>query len=121
VIESIEKGITPKQMSSLHVAFRQFSNGMNDSGRSVQQVVHLPLSFTEAIFKESIARVVLNHFLMDIREDYKGEGSFTELFTHEVDPYYDELNRAIGEKFGVSLPYPCLQSMMDEFDRRLLE
>jgi len=106
----MDKSITPKQMASLHVAFRQFSEGMNDSGMSVQQVVHLPLSFTEAIFKEALARVVLKHFA--------GKDSFTELTTTEVDPFFDELNRAIGEKFGVSLPYPCLQSMMDEFDRK---
>lgn len=104
-----DKLITPKQMSSLHVAFRQFAEGMNDSGYSVQQVVHLPLSFTEAIFKDSIARVVLKH--------KTEKESFTELFTTEVDEFYDELNRAIGDKFGLSLPYPCLQSMMDEFDR----
>ena len=96
---------TGKQNNSLHLWFEQMATELNDSGYDMKKVIRqeIDIPWTAYTFKEFIWRPV--------QEAQLGKKSTTQLKTHEIDQIYDTVNRVIGVRTGVYVPFPSVESL----------
>lgn len=91
---------TLQQNKALHKYFDLLAQELNQSGfdmkRTLKEQVDIPWS--GATVKEYLWKPIQDAQLM--------KKSTTELTTKEIDEVYDTLNRYLGEKTGVSIPFP---------------
>ena len=97
---------------------RQFANALNDAGWSLSAAldagkINLELGWTEANLKE-IFREIMKYRYPDKQWKNPDRPSTTELETVELSECWEVLNRAMGEKFGVTLPFPCQDALYFE-------
>ena len=90
---------TNQQNKSLHLFCDLMASGLNDAGYSVQKVCTLPISWTGDNFKQLIWKPVQ-------KDMYPHKTSTTQLNRTEVSNVYEEINKLMAEKFGVSRPFP---------------
>lgn len=43
-----------------------------------------------------------------------GKESTTELTTTEIDKVFDTINRHLGDKFGIYVPFPSVETLMED-------
>ena len=96
------KHITDKQMASLHVAYREYVRQLTEQGYDLkkalaQTVLTIPL--TEENFKHYFVKPTLESL-------YPESSSHNDLYTDQVEPLFDVLNRAMSIRFGISIPFP---------------
>lgn len=101
---------TPQQQKSIEVYCREIAAAMNDAGYDVQTAITLPVALTQEVVKEHIFKVIM-------RAMYPDKTSTTELSTTECQAVYETMNANLGTKFGVSLPWPSIESQ--EMEDRL--
>ena len=94
---------TNRQNRALHVYFTLLGEALNDAGADMRSVIRegIDIPWTPTTVKEYLWRPV--------QEQQLGKKSTTELTTKEIDEIYDTINRAIGERTGVHVPFPCIQ------------
>jgi len=99
---------TLTQNSSIHKYCAMMSEAFNDAGLDMQSVltVGTKIPWSEHTVKELIWRKV--------QIAATGKESTTELLTNEVTIVYDIVNRHISETFGVFVPWPCNQELMNK-------
>ena len=103
--EDTEKARTLKQNACLHSYFGQLAAALNEAGYSLQTVVKLPISMTGSNVKENIAVKFIEALYPEkMRED--GTYHTSDLDTKQLSYLYENMNVAMGEKFGVSLDWP---------------
>ena len=97
---------TPTQNKSLHVYFRLLAESLNDAGYNIRKTLKddFNIPWTEFTVKELLAKPVIKAYL--------GKDSTTELTTDEIDKVYDVLNQNLGEKTGVFVPFPSVDSQL---------
>lgn len=99
---------TKQQNRALHVLFRMMSDLLNENGLDMRKTlkpgVDIPWS-PEAV-KEFLWRPV--------QEAQFNKHSTTELNTVEVDKVFDTINKYIGEKHGIHLPFPSIEQIIIE-------
>lgn len=95
-----ENLITEKQTSSIHVYFRQLAKVLNDAGLDMRQMLKkdIDIPWTEELVKEFLWK--------DIQEIAVGVKSTKKLTTKETTQVYDILNKHLGEKLNVHVPFP---------------
>lgn len=94
---------TLSQNNSLHLWFEQLAEALNDAGYSVQLVLKekMELDWSKESIKELLWRPAQRAIL--------GKHSTTELDKHEdISLIYDHLNRHLGEKFHLHVPFPSI-------------
>lgn len=93
---------TDQQRKSIEVLCREVAGALNDSGYDLKAVLSqkaIPVPCTQENIKENIFKPIeLAMF---------GKQSTTELNTSEVNEVYEVMNRWLGEKFGIHVPFPC--------------
>ena len=94
-----KKPRTGQQNKALHKWFELMANDLDDAGYDVQEVCTLPIAWTKDNFKENIWKPVQKAMFPDIT-------STTELNTVQLTQVYEQINKIIGEKFGVSHNFP---------------
>ncbi len=100
-LEPIESHRTSTQNNALHLWFEMLAKELNDSGNTVQLVLKqkVELEWTKDIVKELLWRPAQKVILK--------KDSTTELKKLEdMDKVWEHLNRHIGEKFGIHIPFP---------------
>ena len=104
--------ITPKQMASIHVAYRLFAEMLNDAGydlvASVKQgkLGNIPIPFTEENVKQIFGHTLIRHlFPIKFPEDYKGP-LHPNLNTVEEGILFEGLNATMIKLYGISMPHP---------------
>lgn len=92
---------TDQQRKSIEVLCREVAGALNDAGYDLKAVLSqkvIPVPCTQENIKENIFKPIeLAMF---------GKQSTTELNTAEVNEVYEVMNRWLGEKFGVHVPFP---------------
>ncbi len=83
------------------------SEGLNNTEASVQKVCKLPISWTKDNFHELIWKPVQNAMFPEIT-------STTQLDTKQVSEVYEQVNKIIGEEWGVSREFPSYESELNE-------
>ena len=92
---------TNQQNKSLHVWFGLLANELNAGGYTVQMVLKqkMDLDWDGEKVKELLWRPAQRAILRKV--------STTELKKiSDIDTVYDHLNRHLGEKFGIHIPWP---------------
>lgn len=99
---------TDKQNRSLHLLFKLLAEELNENGldmrRTLKPGVEIPWSGNSV--KEFLWR--------PIQEAQLNKKSTTELTTKEIDAVFDTITRHIGEKFGIYVPFPSIDEVLNE-------
>ena len=79
---------------------------LNDSGLDMKKVLKpgVDIPWTKESIKEYIWR--------PIQEAQLNKKSTKDLTTKEIDEVFDTINRHLGEKFGVFVPFPSMDELM---------
>lgn len=99
---------TDKQNRSLHLYFQKMSELLNDGGFTVKVVLSKTpeLDWNEKLFKEMLWRRV--------QRKKTGKKSSKDLDSGEIQIVWEELNRFIGQEFGLHCPWPSIESLVEE-------
>ena len=104
---------TLRQNAAIHLWFEKLSEYMNDAGYSVTKTLRhdADIPWTPVLIKELMFKSVM-------RAMYE-KTSTADLSSGELQLVWDTLNRHLGERFGIHVPFPSLEALIDEHDRML--
>src|SRR3990172_4513110 len=99
---------TIQQNKSLHLWCTMLANAFNDAGLDIQKTLRhdIEIPWSAVTVKELIYRPVM--------EAMTGKESTTELDRIEPSQVYEVLNRHLGEKFNLHVPWPCDETRQEE-------
>lgn len=105
-VEYLPKKRTDQQNRALHLWFAQLSEALNDAGYDMRKTIReeLDIPWTSYAVKEYLWRPLQKSML--------GKKSTTQLTTEEIDQVYDVINLTIGERTGISVPFPSIEFLM---------
>ena len=107
-MEKEAKQRTLTQNRALHQYYTHLAAALNASGydmrRTLKQDVEIP--WTPELVKEFLWRPLQNALL--------NKESTTELTTKEIDEVLDVLTRHLGEKLGISVEFPSVESLINQ-------
>lgn len=94
---------TLKQNNSLHLYFTLLADELNSSGQDMRKFLkpEVDIPWSPTTIKEFIWKPIQESMLL--------KKSTTELTTDEVSKVYEVLNRYLGDKRGVHVPFPCVE------------
>lgn len=98
---------TLKQNDSLHLWFEQVAEALNDAGLDMRAVLKPEIAIPWS--KESIK----DFLWRPVQQAYLQKKSTTELETKDIDKIFDILTRHLGEKFGLTVPFPSVEEAID--------
>lgn len=95
------------QNRSLHLYFTQLAEALNLVGGDMRKVIskEVDIEWTGLSIKEYLWRP-LQHEMFQKK-------STTQLTSEDINQIYDNVNRIIGERTGVFVPWPCLDAMFE--------
>lgn len=98
---------TAKQNNALHLYFTLLAQALNEAGYDMKKTIRneIDIPWNPYSVKEYLWRPV--------QEAQLGKRSTTKLKKQEIDQIYDTINRAIGERTGVHVEFPSLESLAD--------
>ena len=99
---------TAKQNNSLHLYFTLLAGELNAGGFDMKKVIRqeVDIPWNPYSVKEYLWR--------PLQEAQLGKRSTTKLTTKEIDQIYDTLNRVVGERTGVHVEFPSIESLEDK-------
>ena len=108
-----EKQRTQQQNRALHLWFRHLAEELNAAGLDMRATLkpEISIPWTGETIKDFLWRPVQ-------KAQLKKE-STTELTTSEIDVIWETLNRHLGEKFGVHVPFPSIEELSLEIGEML--
>ena len=101
---SEDKKMTRQQQEALHVWFTLLAQELNEAGLDLMQTLRhdVEIPWSPILVKELIWRKVQITMVDKV--------STTELNTKEIDKIYEVVNRHLGEKFGLHVPFPSKEN-----------
>lgn len=91
---------TLKQNNSLHKGFDNLGNILNDSGLDMRKVLKAEIAIPWT--KKSIKEFMFNPIAAIMFEK-----TSSQLTTKELQKVWEVMIRFVGEKHGVTVPFPC--------------
>ena len=103
-----EKRRTVQQNKALHVMFELLAKELNNNGLDMRKTLKpgVEIPWSKASVKEYLWR--------PIQKAQVNKDSTTDLTTKEVDEIFETINRHIGEKFGIHVPFPSIEDIMED-------
>lgn len=102
-----EKQRTLRQNKALHKWYGLLAQELNDAGldmrKTLKPTIDIPWD----------AKTVKDYLWRPVQELQLEKESTTELTTREIDTVYDTLNRHLGEKFGLHVPFPSIEEIIN--------
>jgi len=94
------------QNRALHLFFEQLANSLNSAGFDMRKTIKkdIDICWTGYNVKEYLWRPVM--------EGMFGNKSTLRMKSDELDSIYDVINKAIGERTGVHVPFPSIESLL---------
>lgn len=108
-----EKSRTSRQNSAMWLYCTMLADALNDAGydmRTFPWREGMELPFT----KHSVMEV----FWRPVMEAMAGKDSTTEQITTDVMAVYEALSRAMAQKVGVAVDWPCIETQMRNYHER---
>lgn len=103
---------TNQQNKALHALYGMLADALNESGldmrRTLRKDVDIPWD----------GRTVKEYLWRPIQQAQLQKRSTTELTTKEIDEVFDTLNRHLGDKFGLHVPFPSIEQLILEQQAR---
>lgn len=94
---------TPTQNNALHLYFEMLAEALNEAGLDMKKMMKADIPWN--------AYNVKNELWRPIQEAQLGKKSTTQLTTKDIDKVYETLNRLLGEKKGIHVPFPSIEMM----------
>lgn len=97
---------TQQQNKALHVLFRLLADTLNENGLDMRKTLkpEIDIPWNDKTVKEFLWR--------PIQKAQLDKNSTTELTTKEIDEVFDTINKHLGEKFGLHIPFPSIDSVL---------
>lgn len=104
-IELVGDTRTARQNNSLHLYFTLLAEELNAAGFDMRKVIRdgVDIPWSAYNVKENLWRPV--------QEAQLGKKSTTKLTTKEIDVIFDTVNRVIGERTGIHVPFPSIDQV----------
>ena len=95
------------QNRALHLYCQQVADALNDAGYDVRATLKegVEIPWSMILVKELLWKAVQKIQL--------GTKSTTEMTTKDIDVIYDTINRHMGEKFGINVMWPSIESLVE--------
>jgi len=103
-----EKKRTLAQNRSLHLMFTMLAEELNKQGLDMRKTLKpsIDIWWTSENLKEYLWRPIQKATVV--------KESTTELTTKEIDKVFEVLMKHLGEKFGVYIPFPSIEEVLNE-------
>ncbi len=95
---------TTLQNNSLHKWAELLAVALDESGYDMKEVVSLPIRPTKENVKANIIHSIMTALYPEIK-------STKDLSTTQIQEVYKVADRAMGERFGIHVPWPSIGSM----------
>ena len=92
---------TLKQNSAMHKYFTLIAEALNNSGLTITKTLKADVTWSPLAVKENLWR--------PLQEIALKKKSTTELNKEDIDKVYDLMNLALGQKFGIHVPFPTIE------------
>lgn len=102
---------TLAQNRAMHLYFKQVADALNSAGLDMKQVIKADVSWSMLSVKELMWKPIQKAII--------GKDSTTKLDKKDIDLVYHNLNMVLGEKFGIYIPFPSLESLLLEQQLRI--
>lgn len=98
---------TNQQNKALHLFYTLLADALNQAGYDMRETIRqdVDIPWTPVTVKEYLWR--------PIQKAYLREKSTTRLKTKDIDKVYDIVNKVIGERTGVHVPFPSIDNLID--------
>lgn len=106
-IKCLEKRRSSLQNRALHLYFTLLATALNDAGYDMRKTIKQDIDIIWS------GKMVKEYLWRPIQKTYLQEKSTTRLKTGDIDKVYDILNKAIGERCGVYVPFPSIDNLID--------
>lgn len=106
--EQSEKQRTDKQNNALWKYFEILSESLNDAGLDLRKVLKTSVNIPWS------KNTICEYIWRPIMRIQTGKESTTSLTTKETTEIYDVINRHLSEKFGLSVEWPSLDSIINK-------
>jgi len=106
-METPEKQRTILQNRALHKLFELMAKSLNNAGYDMKKTLkpEIEIPWSGETIKEYIWRPIMNAQLH--------KTSTTEMTTKEVNEVFETILRHFGEKFGLEIQFPSVESLME--------
>ena len=107
-MQNKEKPRTLTQNSALHLMFEHLAQELNEAGWDMKKTLkqEVDIAWNKDMVKEYLWR--------PIQKAQLGKKSTTELTTKEIDEVFDTLTRYLGQKLGIEIMFPSIETLMLE-------
>lgn len=97
---------TDQQNKALHVLFQLLADTLNAGGLDMRKTLKpgIDIPWSAASTKEYLWR--------PIQEAQLNKRSTTELTTKEIDEVFDTINKHLGERFMIYIPFPSIEDVL---------
>lgn len=97
---------TKKQNNALHLYFQLLADALNDAGWDMRKLLKtdIDIPWTDEAVKDFIWK--------SIQSTMFKKGHTRDLNTDEVSKVYDVVDRFVGEKTGVHVPFPSIEDVI---------
>ena len=100
-----KKQRTLKQNNALHLYFTLLADEMNTAGYDMKKVIRQEVDIPWNLYS------IKEYLWRPVQEAQLGKKSTTKLTKDEIDKIYDTVNRVIGERTGIHVPFPSIESL----------
>ena len=107
-IKKFVKKRTDRQNRALHLWFTQLAQALNKDGFDMKAVIKEGIDIFWSPY------TVKEHLWRPVQKAYLGKESTRNLDTGEIDKIFDIINKGVGEKTGVYVPFPSIDALMEE-------
>ena len=106
-IDVQKNNISHQQRKALHLYFNLLAEALNEAGFDMKKVLkqEVDIPWNKDTVKEYLWR--------PIQKAYLGIESSNNLEQDQIDKVWEILNRMIGEKTGVHVPFPCEDNQLN--------
>lgn len=96
-----------RQNNALHLYLSKWAELLNENGIGMKMIVRNDFDIppTMELLKENVWR--------KIQISMFNKHSTTELSTDEINKIYDVINKEFGERYGLHVPWPCIETLED--------
>jgi hypothetical protein len=97
---------TKQQNKALHVFFAELAETLNDNGLDMRKTLkpEIEISWNDKTVKEYLFRPIMKAQLNKV--------STTEMSTIEIDKVFDTINKHLGDRFGLHVPFPSINELI---------
>lgn len=101
---------TVQQNKAIHVLFKLLANTLNEAGLDMRKTLKpgVEIPWSGAAVKEYLWRPIQTAQLQ--------KTSTTELTTVEIDAVFDTINKHLGERFGLHVPFPSVEELILRYE-----